>query len=170
MRRITAVASLAAFVALGAGCSADGGSASGPSAGTSAGSTSTGSARPTVDPSAEAVCADLKNTVLDDDAKAFGAELGRMVAYRAQGKTQQQEQARAAAAAKLREIAGKLRAHATSTTDTALRDALTKSADNLDRLAGDASYLSGVTSLASVSSATQRFVESMSDVARYCAD
>lgn len=165
MRRILAATVLALLALPVAGCSDGDRTAGGPAAGTAA---PAGSAKPSADPSAEAICADLKNTVLDADAKAFGAELGKMVAYRAQGKTQQQEQARAAAQAKLREIAGKLRTHANSATDPALRQALTNSAGNIDRLAADSSYLTNVTSMESVSSATQKFVESMSDVAKYC--
>src|SRR5690348_18491035 len=83
MRRILAAVALSAVALLGAGCTGTGTAT--PSSSGSASASATRSVSPSADPSAQAICADLKDNILNTDAKAFGAELGKMVSARASG-------------------------------------------------------------------------------------
>jgi hypothetical protein len=121
------------------------------------------------DPKAQVICDDLHNNVLDEDAKAFGTELGRMIASRAQKDRAGEGRAQQAAAAKLGEIAGKLRTHAAQATDPRLAGALNTSAANLDKLGSDAGTFAELNSLDAVSQTTSKFAAALSDVADYCA-
>ncbi len=127
------------------------------------------SASPSRDPKAQEICDDLHRDILDVDAKAFGTELGKMIAARAQGNKTEETQSQQAAVAKLGEIAGKLRAHAGEATDPRLKDALNTSADNLEKLSADTDSLSKLNSLDQVGQTTQKFATALSDIADYCA-
>jgi hypothetical protein len=162
---VTAVA-LAAAMLLGTGCGKGAGRAT-PT--TSAISPSWSPSSPLVDPSAQAICEDLQRNILDTDAKAFGAELGKMVAARISGNVAAQDAAQQAAIAKLKEIATKVRASAASATDPRLKNALTETADNLEKLAADTGSFTSITSLDQVGQATKRFVESFNEIGKYCA-
>lgn len=120
------------------------------------------------DPKAQEICDDLHRNILDVDAKAFGAELGKMIAARAQGDKAEETRAQQAAVAKLNEIAGKLRTHAGEATDPRLKEALNTSASNLEKLATDTDSLSKLNSLSQVSQTTQRFATALSDITDYC--
>ncbi|NJC71667.1 hypothetical protein HC031_18355 [Planosporangium thailandense] len=120
------------------------------------------------DGQAKAICDDVRDNVLGADAKAFGAELGRMMAFRAQQDRAAEQRAQQAATAKLAEIAGKLRTHAAQAGDPRLRTALNASAGNLDRLGADTGALTGLDSLDAVSKTTGKFAAALGDVADYC--
>jgi hypothetical protein len=165
MRGLIAVAALCGATLLTAGCGKAAGTAkAAPSA--SARPSAVASASP--DAGAKAVCDDLRGTILDTDAKAFGAELGRMIAARGRGDRVGDSRAQQAATAKLGEIAGKLRTHAAAATNPRLANALTTSAANLDRLGSDPATFAGLTSLDAVSQTTGKFATALSDVADYC--
>jgi hypothetical protein len=164
MRRILAAAALCAVAFLGAGCT--GTATPSPSASATGGSTT--SAAPSVDPSAQAICTDLKQNVLDTDAKAFGSELGKMITARASGDKAAEDQARQNAIAKLHEISARLRKAADAATDPQLKTALNNSATNLDQLAADTSNFQNINSLDAVSQTTQKFVQAVNDVTKFC--
>ncbi|GII22814.1 hypothetical protein [Planosporangium mesophilum] len=167
MRGLIAVAALCGATLLTAGCGTAAGTPEAvPSASASARPSAVAGASP--DASAQAVCDDLRSTILDTDAKAFGTELGRMIAARGQGDRAGESRAQQAAGAKLGEIAGKLRTHAAAATDPRLANALTTSAANLDRLGSDPATFAGLTSLDAVSQTTGKFATALSDVADYC--
>jgi hypothetical protein len=163
MRRLLAAAALTAAALVAAGCT--GGT---PSTQPSP-AVSSSSAAPSTDPSAAVICADLKNKILDTDVRAFGAELGKMIAARAQGDKTAQAAAQQAAVDKLKEISGKLRADAAMASDPKLKDALTTSADNVDKLAADPSTFANITSIDQVGQLTQRFAQSLDEINKYCA-
>jgi hypothetical protein len=165
MRRLIAALALCGGALLAAGCG-DGIVTVTRSASPST-SASTG-ASPSRDPKAQAICDDLHRNVLDVDAKAFGAELGKMIAARAQGNKTEAARAQQAAVTKLNEIAGKLRKHADGATDPRLRSALSASAANLEKLAADTDQLSRLDSLEAVGQTTQKFAAALSDVVEYC--
>jgi hypothetical protein len=168
MRRLTAfaavpAATLAATLLVGCG---DGSVTTRSSATPSA--TASAAASPSRDPQAQAICDDLRRNILDTDAKAFGTELGKMVAARGSGNRADEARAQKAASAKLDEIAGRLRRHAGEATDPQLKTALTTSADNLAKLAADTGALSSLNSLESVSQATRKFATALSAITDYC--
>jgi hypothetical protein len=169
MRGLIAVAALCGATLLTAGCGNTSGAAghgAAPSA-KSAGPSVAAGVSP--DPKAQVICDDLHNNVLDGDAKAFGAELGRMIASRAQKDRAGEDRAQQAATAKLGEIAGKLRTHAAQASDPRLAGALNTSAANLDKLGADAGTFAGLSSLDAVSQTTSKFAAALSDVVDYCA-
>jgi len=165
MRRILAAATLAAFVLVGAACTANGTVTTSPSSGAPATSATT---VPSADPSAQAICTDLRTTVLDRDAKEFGTDLGNMIAARTKGDTAAANTAQQAATTKLHQISAKLRAHADEATNPDLKKALDDSATNLDKLASDTDNFSKVDSLPAVSQTTQKFVEALSEITKFC--
>jgi hypothetical protein len=120
------------------------------------------------DPRAQAICDDVRGNVLNADAKAFGAELGRMMAARVQKDRAGEDRAYQAATAKLGQIAGKLRTHAAEATDPRFRQALNASATNLDKLGTDAQTLANLDSLDAVSKTTASFAGALGDAAEYC--
>lgn len=178
MRRVLAATVLAAVAFLGSGCTGtasprDASSASAsPAAG--AGGQASAPVAALADPNARAICDDLARTVLDADARAFGAELGRIVTVLEKGDKATAAdrtalaKAREAAAGKLREVAAKLRKHAGTASDPVLRTALTESADNLEQLAADPATFEGLTSLALASAVTGRFITALEMLTRYC--
>jgi hypothetical protein len=166
MRRLVAVATLAAGLAL-AGCGGDTKSSATPTASPSAGPTASPS--PAIDPKAAAICDDLRNNVLDVDAKAFGAELGKMIVARTQGKPEDAAKSQQAAVDKLHTISGKLRARAGEASDPKLKTALTSSADNLDQLAADSGNFTSLDSLDKVGQTTQRYAAATGSIGEYCA-
>ncbi|MGC9671458.1 hypothetical protein ACNTMW_33565 [Planosporangium sp. 12N6] len=163
MRGMIAALTLSGAALLTVGCADDGAGTPVRGAGPPA---SAAPASP--DPQATAVCADLRGTVLDTDAKAFGAELGRLVAARSQGDRAGESQAQQAATATLTRIADRLRTHATGATDPRLTGALDTSAANLDRLGADPATFAGLTSLETVSQTTARFTAALGEVTDYC--
>jgi hypothetical protein len=158
-------AALTAVILTGAGCT----KGSGGSTPTTLPSSPSSSPMPSVDPSAQAICDDLQRNILDTDAKAFGAELGKMIVARASGDTANQAKSQQAAIAKLREIETKLRADATKATDPRLKSALNDAADNLEKLAADTDSFNKINSLDTVSQTTKRFVESFNEIGKFCA-
>jgi hypothetical protein len=166
MRRVLAGAALVAVMLLGGACS-KGTGASAPTASPTVSPTS--SPTPSVDPSAKTICDDLQRNILDTDTKAFGAELGKMFAARASGDKTAEAKAQQAAIAKLHEIAAKLRRHAGTATDPKLASALNTAATNLDALAADTQNFTKINSLEAVSQTTQRFVESFTEITKFCA-
>src|SRR5436309_3511785 len=167
MRRILAAVALSAVALLGAGCT--GTNTATPSSSASATGGASASATPSADPSVQAICTDLKDNILNTDAKAFGAELGKLVTARASGDKAAQTQAQQNAVAKLHEISGKLRKHADEATDPQLKTALTDSATSLDQLAADTSNFEQINSLDAVSQTTQKFVTALNEVTKFCA-
>lgn len=165
MRRLMAAAALATVVLVGAGC-ADNSSTASPSASSSP--SPTASPTPSADPSAKAICDDITKTVMDSDAKALGTQLGKLAVAKAQNDKSAQQAAQQAAAAKLHEVASKLRTHASEATDPQLKDALSKAAENLDRLANDTAFFDQITSLDMVGDATKKFTEAVAAVVQYC--
>jgi hypothetical protein len=163
MRRLIAVAALCATTLL-TGCSDGTVTAKPATAPSAAPSVETSPSR---DPAASAICDDLHQHVLDVDTKAFGAELGRMVAARTQSDKAEETRAQQAATAKLNEIAGKLRAHVNEATQARLKNALSASASNLESLAGDAG-LARLNSLDAVGETTRKFATALGDIADYC--
>ncbi len=165
MRRLIVTAALGVAVLFAAGC--DNGTATSTASKPPVPSASP-SASPSRDPKAQGICDDLHSNVLDVDAKAFGTELGKMIAARAQGNKTEETQSQQAAVAKLGEIAGKLRTHAGEATDPRLKNALNTSADNLEKLSADTDSLSKLNSLDQVGQTTQKFATALSDIADYC--
>src|SRR5215510_1151648 len=165
MRRILAAAALTAFALAGAACTANGTVTTSPSSGAPAASAT---AAPSTDPSAQAICADLRATVLDKDAKEFGTDLGNMIAARSKNDTAAANAAQQAAVAKLHQISAKLRSEAGTATNPDLKQALNDSADNLDKLANDTDNFSKVDSLPAVSQTTQKFVEALGTITKFC--
>jgi hypothetical protein len=168
MRGLIAVAALCGATLLTAGCgdtSVTAGRGGAPSAEFVKPSVPAGASP---DPKAQAICDDLRGTVLNTDAKAFGTGLGRLMAARAQGDRVAEGQAQQATTAKLTEIAGKLRTHAAEATDPRLRYALNSSAANLDKMGTDVSTLANLDSLDAVSKTTGRFAAALGDAAEYC--
>jgi hypothetical protein len=165
MRGLIAVAALCGAALLTAGCG---------KATVNARPGATPSAQPGVvvsaslDPRAKVVCEDLRGNILDTDAKAFGAELGRMIAARGQADRAGQSRAQQAATAKLGEIAGKLRTNAAGATDPRLTNALNTSAANLDKLGSDAATFAALNSLDAVGQTTAKFARALGDIAEYC--
>lgn len=166
MRALIAVAALGGAALFTAGC----GHATVPAAHRAA-----PAARPSTavnlkpDPKARAVCDDLRNGVLDVDTKAFGTELGRIIAARTQSDRAGESRATQAAAAKLGEIAGKLRTRAGEATDPRFASALNGSAGNLEKLGSDAGAFAGLISMDAVGQITAKFATGLGDVADYCA-
>jgi hypothetical protein len=74
-----------------------------------------------------------------------------------------------AAAAKLGEIAGKLRTRAGEATDPRFASALNASAGNLEKLGSDAGAFAGLISMDAVGQITAKFATGLGDVADYCA-
>jgi hypothetical protein len=175
MRGLVAVAALCGATLFTAGCGNTGGTARHSAPPAAKPVNSAHSPKPTVaadvspDPKSQVICDDLHNNVLDDDAKAFGTELGRMIAARAQKDKAGEGLAQQAATAKLGEIAGKLRTHAGEATDSRLRSALNASAANLDKLGADTGTFAGLDSLDAVSQTTAKFAAALGDAADYCA-
>ena len=165
MRRILAVVALGAVAFLGAGCTGTGAGTSSPSASASA---SASSSTPMTDPSAQAICDDLQNNVLDTDAKEFGSDLGKMIAAKASGDKAAQTQWQQAAVTKLHDISARLRKDAETATNPKLKQALNDSADNVDKLASDTSNFENLNSLDAVSQTTQRFAQSLNEVSAFC--
>jgi hypothetical protein len=165
MRRLVAVAALGVAVLFAAGC--DNGTATSTASKPPSPSASP-SASPSRDPKAQEICDDLHRNILDVDAKAFGTELGKMIAARAQGNKAEETRAQQAAVAKLNGIAGKLRTHAGEATDPRLKDALNASASNLEKLAADTGNLSKLNSLDQVGQTTQKFATALGDITDYC--
>jgi hypothetical protein len=166
MRRILAAAALAAFAMAGAACTTNGTATTSPSSGAPA--TSATSVSPSTDPSAQAICADLRSNILDKDAKEFGTDLGNMIAARSKNDTAAANAAQQAAVAKLHQISAKLRSEANTATNPDLKQALNQSADDLDKLASDTDNFSKVDSLPAVSQTTQKFVEALGTVTKFC--
>jgi hypothetical protein len=166
MRPLIAIAALGVTVLVAAGCDDGAATATRSKPPTPSATPSASASR---DPKADEICDDLHRNVLDVDAKAFGAELGKMIAARAQGNQAEQARAQQAAVSKLGEIAGKLRTHAGEATDPRLKDALNTSAANLEKLAADTDNLSKLNSLDQVSQTTQKFATALSAIADYCA-
>jgi hypothetical protein len=164
MRRLMAAAALVTVVLMGAGCADNGSVTASPSSSPSV----TVSPTPSVDPSAKTICDDITKNILDTDAKALGVQLGKLVAARAQGDKAAQQAAQQQAAAKLHEIAGKVRTHASEASDPQLKDALSKASENLDRLANDTAFFDQITSLDMVGDATKKFTQAVNDVVQYC--
>jgi hypothetical protein len=166
MRRILAAAALAAFAVAGAACTANGTVTASPSGSGTPNATATAS--PSPDPSASVICADLRTNVLDKDAREFGTDLGNMIAARAKGDTAAANTAQQAAVTKLHQISASLRSEADNATNTDVKQALDQSADNLDKLANDTDNFSKVDSLPAVSQTTQKFVEALSSITKFC--
>jgi hypothetical protein len=167
MRRLIAVAVLAAAGLTGAGCGDNAKSSATPASSPSA--TASAQPSPAIDPKAAAICDDLRNNVLDVDAKAFGAELGKMIVARSQGNKAEEAKSQQAAIDRLHTISGKLRAHAGEATDPKLKTALTTSADNLDQIAADTSNFTSLDSLDKVGQTTQKYASATGDIGEYCA-
>jgi hypothetical protein len=165
MRRLIVTATVGVVVLFAAGC--DNGTATSTASKPPTPSASP-SASPSRDPKAQEICDDLHRNILDVDAKAFGTELGKMIAARARGNKTEETQSQQDAVAKLNEIAGKLRTHAGEATDPRLKGALNASAGNLEKLAGDTDNLSKLNSLDQVGQTTQKFAAALSDIADYC--
>jgi hypothetical protein len=167
MRGLIVVAALCGASLLTAGC---GGAAvkAGESAPTARFVEPSVAAGASPDPKAKAVCDDVRGSVLDGDAKAFGTALGKMMAAGVQHDQAGQDRARQAATAKLGQIAGKLRSHAAEATDPRLRSVLAASAANMDKLGADTAALRSLDSLDTVSKTTSRFATALGDVAEYC--
>jgi hypothetical protein len=166
MRRLIAAVTMGAAATLAAGCS-DGTVTAGPSGAPSLPAGAAPSS-PSRDPMARAICDDLQRNVLDGDAKAFGAELGKMITARGQGNKAEEGRAQQAAVAKLGEIAGKLRRHAGEATEPRLKGALTASAANLEKMAAHTGDFASLNSLETIGQTTQKFAASLSDIADYC--
>ena len=166
MRRILAATALTAFVLAGAGCTANGTPITSPSSGAPA--TSATTAAPSTDPSAQAICADLRTNILDKDAKEFGTDLGNMIAARSKNDTAAANAAQQAAVTKLHQISAKLRSEAGTATNPDLKQALSQSADDLDKLANDTDNFSKVDSLPAVSQTTQKFAEALGTITKFC--
>jgi len=163
MCRILAATALTAFVLAGAGCTANGTPITSPSSGAPA-----TSASPSTDPSAQAICADLRTNILDKDAKEFGTDLGNMIAARSKNDTAAANAAQQAAVTKLHQISAKLRSEAGTATNPDLKQALNQSADDLDKLANDTDNFSKVDSLPAVSQTTQKFAEALGTITKFC--
>lgn len=166
MRRLLAAVSLCAAAFLTAACTND--TVTG-SSGTPAPSSSSPGGSGTADPMAESICNDVRQNILNTDAVAFGTELGKMITARQSGNKAEETRAQNAAAAKLKEISGKLRADAAKATAPKLKSALTTSADGVDALAADTSNFTSISSLDQVSALNQKYATALAGISDYCA-
>ncbi|OLB80480.1 MAG: hypothetical protein AUI14_06655 [Actinobacteria bacterium 13_2_20CM_2_71_6] len=149
MRRLLAVVALGGLALAGAGCGAK------PVPPPAAAPTS---ASPSSDPYAantHEVCATVNQVVADGVAR-FGSDVGALAGHLTGGNKPEADKARAAALARLKDLAGKGRNAGQPAADPAVAGAVGTVADRLDALAADPTLLAGVKTVADTPAVNKR--------------
>jgi hypothetical protein len=162
MRRLFAASVMVlAAAAMTAGCSSSG-TPSAPSWKTSPTAVADGPGSPTV------VCGSIRS-VVTADMTPLGTALGAMVGRATANDDADEAKASAQALAALQKLGTDISTAAAAATDAPLREAGKTADANIQALATDPSYLSGITSMDAVAAATTRLQQATDPVTIACA-
>jgi hypothetical protein len=117
----------------------------------------------------ELVCGKVQK-IFTDDVKAFGTEMGRMIARKEAKETADAEKAEKAAGQRLKDIGAKVRKETAAAQDPELKVAGATSAAKFTRSAADAKFFDGIKTTKDLDRAIQsKLTDWMSPVSGYCA-
>jgi hypothetical protein len=168
MRRVLAALAIGGVLLTGAACSRD--------------DKSSAAVTPSPTPSAEpspsgpdysantlAVCNKLQ-TIFNDDMNAFGAQVGKMIAYKEAKQSKEAAAAEKAAQAQLKSVGDKVRAETSAALDPQLQEAGATSADKFAKTAADTKFFDSIKSTTDLGKNVQtQMTEWLDPVAGYCA-
>jgi hypothetical protein len=117
----------------------------------------------------ELVCGKVQK-IFTDDVKAFGTEMGRMIARKEAKAAADAEKAEKAAGQRLKDIGAKVRKETAAAQDPELKTAGATSAAKFTRSATDAKFFDGIKTTKDLDRAIQsKLTDWMSPVSGYCA-
>lgn len=167
MRRVLLTTTLGVVLLTGTACgtgTTDSGNppaAAGPTsaAATPAAAATSAAPSPSADFTADTkkVCAKVKKTI-EKDARGFGEELGKMIAYKQADNSGQAAKARDAAKRELRAFAGNVNEQTAAALDPELRAAGKEAADNIRQTAATNTYFNKIDSLKDVEKGLEKLM------------
>jgi hypothetical protein len=168
MRRALLAVALGGVLLSAAACDSDTETpAAAPAA--SAPSTAPASAAPNYLANTKLVCGEVEK-IFDADLQSFGAQMGKMIAYKEAKQTADAEKAEKAAAANLKAISAKIRKETASAENPELKTAGDASADKFASSATDAKFFDGIKTTKDLDKTIEsKMTEWLSPVAGYCA-
>ncbi|MEV6600562.1 hypothetical protein AB0M36_27490 [Actinoplanes sp. NPDC051346] len=147
MRRTLFAAALCGLLLAGAGCGstsdADGSQTSSVATPTTAPPTAATTAPPDYSADTKKVCARLEK-IFDADLENFGAELGKMIAYKEAKQADNAKTAQQAASKKLKGVSAQVRKETTAAQDPELKEAGASTAARLAKSASDTRFFDGI--------------------------
>lgn len=172
MRRVLAAVAIGGVLLTGTACSRDEKptAAAAPSAGLSpTPSAAPSPSGPDYSADTRAVCTKLQ-TIFNDDMNAFGATVGKMIAYREAKQAPEAAAAEKAAQAQLKAVGEKVRTETAAARDPQLQKAGATSADKFAQTAADSRFLDSIKSTTDLGQNVQtEMTEWLDPVAGYCA-
>ena len=169
MRRALLVAALGGIMLTGAGCSSDAHPSNNAAPSTTPAFIEPSSAAPDFSANTKDVCGRLEK-VFNEDLAGFGAQLGKMIAYKEAGQTAEADKAKKAAQGELKGVADKVRNETSAAQDPEFQAAGQQSADKFLKSANDASFINKIKSTKDVDRNIQaQMTEWLTPVAGFCA-